>query len=64
VTDLDPQKWTFSVKKPVVKKLFCLKKKLKKPVSNLPAGFFNKPWGLQALLEIQVADITCFSDCS
>jgi hypothetical protein len=25
VTDLDPQTWAFSVKKPVLKKYFCLK---------------------------------------
>jgi hypothetical protein len=35
VTDIDPQKWAFSVKKSVLPE---------KPAFNLPAGFFNKTW--------------------
>jgi hypothetical protein len=41
---LTPQKWTFSVKKPVLPE-----KSVKKPTFNLPAGFFNKTWVFQAL---------------
>jgi hypothetical protein len=43
VIDLDPKTWTFSVKKSLFKKTVLPEKPVKKPVFNLPAGFF-KPW--------------------
>jgi hypothetical protein len=46
VTAIVPQKWTVSVKKPVLPE-----KPVKKPAFNLPAGFFNKTWVFQALLK-------------
>jgi hypothetical protein len=48
-THIDPQKWAFSVKKPILKQPILPENPVKKPAINLPAGFINKTWVFQAL---------------
>jgi hypothetical protein len=61
---LTPRNEHFRRKSLFLKTVLPEKKPVEKTAFNLPAGFLNKPCGFQALLEIQVADITCFPDCS